>query len=84
VDLDDSPALEIVHTNSTDGLHEQCDQCGIPIAQPGRRRIRRRRFCSPTCRARWHRMRKAALQAEAADLLRRTAAIIEELAGPRR
>jgi hypothetical protein len=80
----DPLASEAVRTISTGGLHERCDQCGTGIAEPGRRRIRRRRFCSPTCRARWHRERRAALQAEAADLLRRTAAIIEELAGPRR
>jgi endogenous inhibitor of DNA gyrase (YacG/DUF329 family) len=74
-----SPASETVRTIDTTVLHERCDSCATPIASR-RRKIRRRRFCSPRCRAIWHRARKAALQQEAADLLRRCAAIIDELA----
>ena len=55
-----------------------------PIDLSSRRRIRRRRFCSDPCRTQWHRQHREALQAEAADLLQRTLAIIEALAGPRR
>jgi hypothetical protein len=74
------PRSEIVRTDTAMELHEHCDECRQPLI--GRRRkIRRRRFCSPTCRARWHRQRRATLQAEASRLLERCAAIIEELAG---
>lgn len=76
-------ASEVERSISSADLHATCDTCQMPIA--GRRRkIRRRRFCSPRCRAMWHRERRAALQAEAAELLRRTAAIVAELAGSRR
>jgi hypothetical protein len=74
-----SPASETVRTDTATGLHERCDRCGVPLTE-GRRKIRRRRFCSPACRTAWHRGHKAALQAEAADLLKRCSAIIEELA----
>ncbi len=74
-----SPASETVRMDTVTGLHERCDRCGVPLTDR-RRKIRRRRFCSSVCRTAWHRGHKAALQAEAAALLRRCAAIIEELA----
>ncbi len=72
-------ASETVRTDTATGLHERCDRCGVALTDR-RRKIRRRRFCSSVCRTAWHRGHKAALQAEAAVLLRRCAAIIEELA----
>jgi hypothetical protein len=72
---------EIVRTETRAGLHESCDQCTVSIATTARRRSNRRRFCSTRCRSRWHRERRAALQAEASRLLERCAIIVEELAG---
>jgi hypothetical protein len=67
-----------VRTDTTAAPRERCDRCGGPLT--GRRQIRTRRLCSTACRAAWHRARKVALQQEAAELLKRCAAIIEELA----
>jgi hypothetical protein len=75
---------ESVLTDTTAMLRRVCDFCGGPIDVPARRRIRTRRFCATRCRMDWHRDHRAALQAEAAALLRRTLAIIDELAGPKR
>jgi endogenous inhibitor of DNA gyrase (YacG/DUF329 family) len=78
------PPSETVCTDTSAGLHAACDHCGAPIDLSSRRKIRQRRFCSDRCRTQWHREHREALQAEAADLLQRTLAIIKALAGPRR
>jgi RNA polymerase-binding transcription factor DksA len=77
-------ASESVQTDTSAVLQSTCAECSAPIDLSTRRRIRTRRFCSTGCRTHWHRHHREALQAEAADLLRRCAAIIEELAGPKR
>lgn len=47
----DKPASEIVITETAG---PPCDYCQQPIDLTGRRRIRKRRFCSDRCRTRWH------------------------------